>query len=135
MNDKESLSLAVMDEIMSSALGFAADNHWAVSVAICDEAGFLLAFKRLPKAPLFSAKLAIEKARTSAISMRDTKVFEDMVNGGKISILSASEVICIEGGVVMLKNGQMIGGLGVSGAKSSEDGEIARHALEVLAPD
>lgn len=123
------LSLDALDKIMNSALTYATQNNWPVSVAICDAAGFLLAFKRLPNAPLFSVKLAVDKARTAAVSKRDTKVFEDMVNGGKLSLLSASEIVCIEGGVSIIKEGQILGGIGVSGVKSSEDGSIARHAL------
>lgn len=133
MHTKSVLSSEHVDAAIRSAVDFAAENAWAVSVAICDDAGHLLAFKRLPDAPPFSISLALEKAKTAATSKRDTKVFEDMVNQGRISLLSARDVTCIEGGVVIVKDDQVIGAIGVSGVKSSEDGAIARQAVESLA--
>jgi uncharacterized protein GlcG (DUF336 family) len=108
-------------------------HNWAVSIAIVDDGGHLLWFQRLDGAAPISASIAPGKARTSAIGRRESKVYEDMINGGRASFLSAPGLDgMLEGGVPILKDGHCLGAIGVSGVKSSEDAQIAKAAVAAL---
>ena len=108
-------------------------NQWAVTIAIVDDGGHLLWLQRLDGAPAISAHIAPAKANTAALGRRESKVYEDVINGGRYSFLSAPEIKgMLEGGVPILKDGQVIGAVGVSGVKSSEDVQIARAGIAAL---
>jgi uncharacterized protein GlcG (DUF336 family) len=80
-----------------------------------------------------SAAIASAKARTSALGRRETKVYEEMINGGRTSFLSAPLIDgMLEGGVPILVDGHCVGAVGVSGVKSSEDAQIARAGIAAL---
>ena len=80
-----------------------------------------------------SSYIAQDKARASAMGKRESKVYEDVINGGRYSFLSAPDIRgMLEGGVPILKDGQVIGAVGVSGVKSSEDVQIARAGIAAL---
>ena len=88
---------------------------------------------RLDGAPAISAHIAPAKAHTAALGRRESKVYEDVINGGRTSVLSAPLVSgMLEGGVPVLKDGQCLGAVGVSGVKSSEDAQIARAGIAAL---
>ena len=74
------------------------------------------------------------KARTAALGRRESKTYEDMINGGRTSFLSVPEVEgLLEGGVPVLVDGHCLGAVGVSGVKSNEDAQIARAGIAALA--
>ena len=84
-------------------------------------------------APPLSAHMGPAKAQAAAVGRRDSKGFEDMINGGRPAFLSAPLVHgMLEGGVLMLKDGQCIGAVGVSGVKSNEDAQIARAGIAAI---
>jgi uncharacterized protein GlcG (DUF336 family) len=98
-----------------------------------DDGGHLLWLQRLDGAAPVSAHIAPAKAHTAALGRRETKVYEEMVNGGRSSFLSAPEIKgLLEGGVPIMKDGQCLGAVGVSGVKSAEDAQIARAAIAFL---
>lgn len=106
---------------------------WAVSIAIVDESGTLLWFSRLDGAPLISVEMAIAKAHAAALGRRDTKAFEDLINGGRTAFLSAPNLKgMLEGGVPILHRGDLVGAIGVAGVKSSEDNQIAKAAATAI---
>ncbi len=108
-------------------------NQWAVTIAICDEGGHLLACKRQDGAAPISAYLAVEKGRTAALGRRESAVYESMINDGRVSFLSAPVLAgMLEGGVPILVEGQVVGAVGVSGVKSAEDAQIARAGIAAL---
>ena len=108
-------------------------NQWPVTIAICDDGGHLLWLQRLDGAAPVSAHIAPNKARTAAIGRRESKAYEDMINGGRMSFLSAPTIeAMLEGGVPILAEGHVIGAVGVSGVKSSEDAQIARAGIAAL---
>ena len=108
-------------------------NQWAVSIAIVDAGGHLLHLQRLDGAAPLSAHIAPAKAHTAALGRRETKVYEDMINGGRSSFLSAPALQgMLEGGVPVIKDGQCIGAVGVSGVKSNEDAQVAKAAIAAL---
>jgi len=67
------------------------------------------------------------------LGRRESKVYEDVVNGGRVSFLSAPSIEgLLEGGVPILKDGMCLGAVGVSGVKSSEDAQIAKAGIAAL---
>jgi glc operon protein GlcG len=118
--------------VMDGAIAEAKKNHWAVAIAIVDDGGHLLQFVRLDGAPPVSAYIAPEKARAAALGRRETKIYEDMINQGRTAFLSAPLQGMLEGGVPIIGEGQVVGAVGVSGVKSSEDAQVARAGIAAL---
>lgn len=133
MKSKPVLDLADIKAIAAAAEAEALKNNWAVTIAIVDDGGHLLHLQRLDGAAPISAHIAPAKANTAAMGRRDSKVYEDVINGGRNSFLSAPYIHgMLEGGVPILKDGQCLGAVGVSGVKSAEDAQIARAGIAAL---
>jgi glc operon protein GlcG len=133
MKTKPVLTLADGKRILAAAEAEALKNNWAVVIALCDDGGHLLALERLDGVAPISAYIATEKARTAAMGKRETKVYEDMINGGRFSFLSAPHIhAMLEGGVPIIVEGACVGAVGVSGVKSSEDAQIAKAGIAAL---
>jgi uncharacterized protein GlcG (DUF336 family) len=133
MITKHALQLADIKVIAAAAEAEALKNHWAVSIAIADDGGHLLWLQRLDGAAPVTAHIAPGKAHTAALGRRESKVYEDIINGGRYSFLSAPALHgMLEGGVPILKDGQCLGAVGVSGVKSAEDAQIARAGIAAL---
>jgi uncharacterized protein GlcG (DUF336 family) len=108
-------------------------HKWAVSIAIVDDGGHLLWLQRLDGAPATSAMIGPAKARTAALGQRETKVYEDVINNGRYSFLSAPGLDgLLEGGVPIIVGGECVGAVGVSGVKSNEDAQIAKAGIAAL---
>ncbi|HEY1102121.1 MAG TPA: heme-binding protein [Burkholderiaceae bacterium] len=133
MKTKSVLELADVKRIAAAAEAEALHNQWAVSIAVVDDGGHLLWLQRLDGAAAISAQIAPAKAHTAALGRRESKIYEDIINGGRTSFLSAPALQgMLEGGVPILRDGQCIGAVGVSGVKSSEDAQIARAGIAAL---
>jgi glc operon protein GlcG len=133
MNQKFSLELADIKTIAAAAEAEALKNNWAVTIAIVDDGGHMLWLQRLDGAAAISAHIAPAKAHTAALGRRESKVYEDVINGGRTSFLSAPDVKgMLEGGVPIIKNGQCLGAVGVSGVKSPEDAQVAKAGIAAL---
>jgi glc operon protein GlcG len=133
MHTKPVLELADVKTIAAAAEAEALKNQWAVSIAIVDDGGHLLWLQRLDGAPAISAHIAPAKAHTAALGRRESKVYEDIVNGGRTSFLSAPAIEgLLEGGVPIMSGGQCLGAVGVSGVKSIEDAQIAKAGIAAL---
>jgi glc operon protein GlcG len=133
MQTKHFLQLSDLKAIAQAAEAEAIANKWAVSIAIVDDGGHLLWLQRLDGAAPISASIAPAKARTAAVGRRESKAYEDMINGGRVSFLSAPVLEgMLEGGVPILKDGQCLGAVGVSGVKSTEDAQIARAGIAAI---
>lgn len=133
MKTKPVLELADIKAIAAAAEAEALKNNWPVSIAIVDDGGHLLWLQRLDDAAPISAQIAPGKAHTAALGRRESRVYEEMINGGRVSFLSAPGLqALLEGGVPILKDGQCIGAVGVSGVKSTEDAQIARAGIAAL---
>jgi glc operon protein GlcG len=133
MKTKSVLEFSEVKAIASAAEAEALKNNWAVSIAIVDDGGHLLWFQRLDGAAPVSSHIAPAKAQTAAMGRRESKVYEDMINGGRTSFLSAPNLQgMLEGGLPIMKDGQCIGAVGVSGVKSSEDAQIARAGISAI---
>ena len=133
MKTKSFLELADVKAIAQAAEAEALKNNWAVTIAIVDDGGHLLWLQRLDGAPPISSHIAPGKANTAAVGRRESKVYEDMINGGRVSFLSAPQLKgLLEGGVPIVKDGNVIGAVGVSGVKSNEDAQIARAGIAAI---
>jgi glc operon protein GlcG len=133
MKTQSSLELSDIQTIAAAAQAEAQNNNWAVSIAIVDAGGHLLHFQRLDGAPPISAHIAPSKAKTAALGRRESKIYEDVINGGRMSFLSAPEVQgMLEGGVPIMKDGFCLGAVGVSGVKSNEDAQIAKAGIAAI---
>jgi glc operon protein GlcG len=130
MQSKQMLTLEDARKIAGAAEAEARNNKWAVTICVVDDGGHLLWLQRLDNAAPISSHIAPAKARTAAMGRRETKVYEDMINNGRFSFLSAPTLEgMLEGGVPILVNGECVGAVGVSGVKSSEDVQIARAGI------
>jgi uncharacterized protein GlcG (DUF336 family) len=133
MKSKFSLESDDVKAIAQAAEAEAKKNSWAVCIAIVDDGGHLLWLQRLDGAAPISAHIAPAKAHAAAVGRRETKVYEDIINGGRYSFLSAPLIEgMLEGGVPIVKDGQVIGAVGVSGVKSTEDAQIAKAGISAL---
>ena len=133
MKTQHILTLDDVRAIASAAEAEASRNGWAVTLAVVDSGGHLLWLQRLDGAAPISAEIAPAKARTAAMGRRETKVYEDMINQGRMSFLSAPVIKgMLEGGVPILVDGHCVGAVGVSGVKSSEDAQIAKAGIAAL---
>lgn len=123
------LSLPQAKAIAAKATQAAAKRGLTVTVALVDEGGNLLYLERMDGTYVGSVDAAVAKAKSSNGFRRPTKVFEDGVASGRGGLLSIPGVVAIEGGLPIVVEGTPVGGIGVSGAKAAEDGEIAAAAL------
>ncbi len=133
MIQRPALTADDVQRIGEAALAEAQKNNWNVSIAICDEGGHPLWLKRMDGAAAISAYIAPQKARTAALGRRESKIYEDVINQGRTSFLSAPELQgMLEGGVPIIVDGHCIGAVGVSNVKSSEDAQIAKAGIAGL---
>ena len=110
-------------------------NNWPVAIAVFDTAGQLVAFVKMDDTQSASVDIAMDKGRSAAIFRRPTKVFEDVVGGGGSGarIIALRGASPIEGGVPIFNSaGKVIGGIGVSGVTSQQDGVVAKAGADAL---
>ena len=132
MKNKPVLTLDDVKKIAAAAEAEAVKNNWAVTISIVDDGGHLLWLQRLDGAAPVSAWIGPQKAITAAIGRRESGVYEKMVNEGRMSFLAVTPVTPLEGGVPIMVDGQVVGAVGVSGVKSSEDVQIAKAGIAAL---
>ncbi len=133
MQTKPVLEFADVKKIAAAAEAEALSNQWAVSIAIVDDGGHLLHLSRLDGAAPLSSHMAPAKANTAAMGRRESRIYEELINGGRTSFLSAPHVEgLLEGAVPIMKDGFCLGAVGVSGVKSTEDAQIARAGIAAL---
>ena len=133
MLSKMVLELEDVRKIAAAAEAEAKANNWPVTIAIVDDGGHLLWLQRLDGAAPISASIAPAKAKTSALGRRESRVYEEIINNGRTSFLSAPVLDgMLEGGVPIMADGQCIGAIGVSGVKSSEDAQIASAGIAAM---
>ncbi len=132
---KHALTLEGAKKAGEAALKFAKENGVGPSIAVVDEGGYLLYFVRSEGSFAAGANVSIGKARTSAIFKKPTKDFEDTINKGRFTMTALSDFTPLQGGLPIIHDGQVIGAIGVSGAKSAaQDEEVAKAGALVLEP-
>lgn len=133
MKTKATLEFSDVQRMAAAAADEAQRNQWPVCIAIVDDGGHLLHLQRLDGVGASASYIATSKAQTAALGRRESKVYEDMVNGGRTAFLSAPMLRgMLEGGVPIMVDGQCIGAVGVSGVKSTQDAQVAKAGIAAL---
>ncbi len=131
--DKKVLTLEGAKKIAAAAEAEARKNNWNVVIAVVDDGGHLVYLQRIDGTQTGSIEVAIQKARTAQAFKRPTKVFEDAIAGGCNALIALHGALPLEGGLPIMVGGQLVGAIGVSGVKSTEDGQIAKAGADSLA--
>lgn len=129
---KKSLTLAAAKTIAAAAEVEAKKNNWNVVISIVDDGANLLYLQRMDGTQIGSVDISQMKARTAIRMKRPTKVLEDIVLGGRNTMLKLPDVLPVEGGIPLTIDGVMIGAIGVSGVTSVQDGQIAAAGAKAL---
>ena len=133
MKTRPLLTLDDVRAVAAAAESEAAKHGWAVSIAVVDDGGHLLWLQRLDGAPPISAQIAPAKACTAALGRRQSKVYEDMINHGRLAFLSAPGLQgMLEGGLPIQVHGHCVGAVGVSGVQSAQDVQVAQAGIAAL---
>jgi len=132
MQHKAVLEQTDVTRIVAAATDEARRQGWAVCIAVADDGGHPLALVSLDGCAQASAYIDTEKARSAALGRRETKGYEDMVNGGRTAFVTAPLITSLEGGVPVVLDGQVIGAVGVSGVKAGEDAQVASAGVAAL---
>jgi glc operon protein GlcG len=122
-----SISFDAAKKALAAAEAEAKKNNWAVAIAIVDTGGHLVAFSRVDNTQHGSVDIAIGKAVTANNFKRPTKAFQDAIaqGGANLRTLAVKDITPLEGGVPIVVDGKIIGGIGVSGVMSNQDAEVA----------
>ena len=131
MRTKQCLTLADVKKILAACEAEAAKNKWAVAISVVDDSGFLLGFQRMDGAAAISGEVSMGKARTSAMTKRPSKFFEDRVKD-RPAFVNFPAGILIQGGVPIMHQNECVGGVGVSGVQSHEDEQIAQVGANAI---
>jgi glc operon protein GlcG len=131
MRTKHALTLTDVKKMLAACEAEAAKNKWPVAISIVDDGGFLLGFQRMDGAPVISAEVSMGKARTSAMTKRPSKFFEDRVKE-RPAFAGFPAGILIQGGIPLLHENECVGAIGISGVQSHEDEQIAQAGAAAL---
>lgn len=124
--EKKGLTLEGARQVIAAAVAYARTKAGTAVIAVVDEGGNLMALERLDNTFAAGANISIGKARTAVLFKRPTKVFEDIIKNGRTSMVALNDFTPLQGGVPLTVDGQIVGGVGVSGAASAqEDEEVA----------
>jgi glc operon protein GlcG len=134
LREVRALTLDAAKAMAAAAERFAGERGWTVAIAVVDAAGGLILFHGLDDTQPGSQDVAVLKARTAARFHRPTKAFEDGIGGGRIALLTLPGLVALEGGLPIRAGGKIVGGIGVSGMASAQDGEVAAAGLAALQP-
>ena len=133
MKTKPILTLEDVKKIAAAAEAEALANNWPVVISIVDDGGHLMWLQRLDGVAPISSYISPAKAKTAAMGKRESKIYEDIINNGRVSFLSAPNLEgMLEGGVPIVVDGHVVGAVGVSGVKSTEDAQIAKAGIAAL---
>ena len=129
---KQVLTLDAAQQMAQAARAEALKNGWNMVICVVDDGGHLILLERMDGAQLGSVQIAQDKARTAVLFKRPSKALEEAVAGGRVVVMKLTGAIPVEGGVPVMAGGQLIGAIGVSGASSQQDGQVAAAGLAAL---
>ncbi len=121
-------------KVAGAALAEARRNNWTMAAAVVDPSGILVYFEKIDDTQHASPRIAIDKARSAAMFKRPTKTFQDSVERGGIGlrVMMLRGAIAVEGGVPLIVGEKIVGGLGVSGGTSEQDGQCCKAGIEAM---
>lgn len=120
------------ERAIAAAAAEARKQGWLVSISVVDNGGELVAFLRMDDAPPSSVDISRGKARTAARMRRATRVLDSTLTAGRLPILGIDGIVPVEGGVPIIVNGEVVGAVGVSGATSAQDAQVARAGVATV---
>src|SRR4051812_32121003 len=127
------LTLEAARVALAAAEAEAQRNHWRVVIAVVDDGGHPILVARLDGAQWSSIETAVEKARAAVAWKRPSRLLEEAVNNGRTAFLSISQgMALLQGGVPIEAEGAILGAVGVSGVKASDDEVIALAGVNAL---
>jgi glc operon protein GlcG len=132
MQTRPVLTLEDCQTIIAAAAVEAKRNNWIVAIAVLDDGGHLLNFVRMDGATPANAGIAVEKARTSALSRRASGMWEQRIKEGRLAMLKMPGILPVQGGLPIIVDGTCVGSVGVSGVQSHEDEQIAKAGIDAL---
>ena len=132
MFQQTALSLEDAKRVAAAARVEAEKNGWAIVIAVVDDGGHLMYLERMDGAQKASSRIAEEKGRTAILFKRPSKTIEEVVLEGRIVIMELPNAVPLEGGVPLMKDKQFLGGIGISGVQSFQDGIVARAGAAAL---
>jgi glc operon protein GlcG len=130
---KKILTLEASQHIAQAARAEAKKNGWNMVICIVDDGGHLIYLERMDGTQIGSVQVAQQKARTAVMFKRPSKALEDAVVGGRTVMMKLGDAIPIEGGIPIMVGTELIGAIGVSGANSPQDSQVAAAGLTALA--
>ena len=104
-------------------------NGWNVAVAVVDNHGFLVYFERMDNTQTASMEIAVGKAKAAATYRRPTRVFADVINKGGVATATLPGVFASPGGLPIMVDGKVTGGVGVSGVTGDQDEQCSKAGL------
>src|SRR6516165_1658027 len=128
------ITLDQAKQAMAAAEAKAKQNNWNVVISIVDSGGHLVMLERLDGTQLASIRIANGKARTAVEFRRPTKALEDVIasGGAGLRYLTVSGANLMEGGIPIVSDGKIVGGIGVSGVDSKDDAQVARAGADAV---
>jgi len=133
---RPALTLEGAKKVAEAAAAFAKANGASPSIAVVDESGYLLYFVRPEGSFAAGANVSIGKAHTAAVFKKATKDFEDIINKGRFTMTALPDFTPLQGGVPVVHDGQIVGAIGVSGAKSAQqDEEVAKAGAAAISDE
>jgi glc operon protein GlcG len=132
MRTKHCLTAADVKKMLAACEAEAAKNKWAVAISIVDDGGFLLGALRMDGASAITAEVSLGKAKTSAMTKRPSKFFEDRLKE-RPAFAGFPAGILIQGAVPVMHESECVGAIGVSGVQSHEDEQVAQAGASALA--
>jgi glc operon protein GlcG len=131
--NKKSLTMEGANQVIAAAIAEAKTRHTTGVIAVVDQGGNLMALSRIDGTFAAGANISIGKARTAVLFQKPTKVFEDVINKGRTAMTTLNDFTPLQGGVPIMVDGELVGGVGVSGASSAqEDEQLAMAAAAAL---
>ena len=132
MRNRPVLTAADAHKMMAACKTEAQKNKWAVAIAIVDESGAAILLERLDGTGAIASEVAMGKARTSALTKRPSKFFEDRVKERPAFVTFPTPGVLFQGGLPLMHQGECVGAIGVSGVQSHEDEQVAKAGADAL---
>jgi glc operon protein GlcG len=132
MRNRPVLTAADAHKMMAACKAEAQKNKWAVAIAIVDESGAAILLERLDGTGAIASEVAMGKARTSALTKRPSKFFEDRVKERPAFVTFPTPGVLFQGGLPLMHQGECVGAIGVSGVQSHEDEQVAKAGVDTL---